>query len=60
MDGLTATKRIREFDAAANIIVLTSYNSEAYRNAAALAGAAAFIGKDELMKVRAYLTASGG
>ncbi|MFZ4619542.1 MAG: response regulator transcription factor [Bacteroidota bacterium] len=56
MDGLTATKKIIEKDANANIIVLTTYNTAAYRDAAMSAGAKHFFGKENLMSLRSFVS----
>jgi CheY-like chemotaxis protein len=56
MDGLIATKKIIEQDANANIIVLTTYNTAAYRDAAMSAGAKQFFGKENLMSFRSFVS----
>jgi CheY-like chemotaxis protein len=55
MDGLTATKKIISKNANANVVVLTTYNTAAYRDAAYSAGAKEFIGKDNLTAIRNLL-----
>lgn len=55
LDGLTATRRIRAMDCAARIIIVTGFDDPALRVAAAEAGAAAFVVKDDLSGLRALL-----
>ena len=49
MDGLTATKMIKEKDPNAKIIIVTQYDDPAYREAARDAGACNYILKDNLL-----------
>jgi DNA-binding NarL/FixJ family response regulator len=46
MDGLTATRAIKEEIPAISVLVVTAYESEDYRREAASAGAAGYILKD--------------
>lgn len=52
VDGLTAAREIRAFDPAARIIIVTAYDTAAFRKAAELAGITRFILKDDLTKIR--------
>ena len=49
LDGLEATRRIKAEQPETKVIILTIYNEEAYRKAAAESGADAFIPKKALM-----------
>jgi two-component system response regulator DegU len=51
MDGLTATKQIREFDPSARIVIVTDYEDEDLRAAAFQAGACGYALKQELSDV---------
>jgi CheY-like chemotaxis protein len=51
MDGLAATKLIKELDPAAKIVIVTNHPDKRTRQAAAEAGATAFLGKDELLSL---------
>ncbi len=56
MDGLTATRHILAEFPSAQVMIVTDHNDEAMRAAAQEAGACAFVGKDDLLKVRQILT----
>ncbi len=56
MDGLTATKEIIERFPDAHICMVTSYGDNELRTAAINAGAADFIVKDDLSKLRGILS----
>lgn len=49
LDGLSATRRIREFDRAARIVIVTDHDDEQLRTAAAEAGACAYVLKQNLI-----------
>ncbi len=57
MDGLTATRQIREFDPSARVVVVTDYDDEDVRKAAFEAGACAYALKQELSDVPRILRA---
>jgi CheY-like chemotaxis protein len=56
VDGLTACRRIKAADPAANIVVLTQYADEDMRSAALAAGAVAFFRKEDILALRHFLT----
>jgi two-component system response regulator YesN len=51
MDGLTATKLIRNTDPAAKVIIVTQYDEPEYRKMAKNAGAIDYIVKDRLFEL---------
>ncbi len=55
MNGLTATRRVIEKYPQANILIVTQYNDEELRDAAAKAGAGGFVLKDDLLALRSFL-----
>ena len=62
-DGLTATRQIRGFDPAAQIVVVTDYQDEDIKAAALDAGARTYVLKqemDSLPGVLSSLSAAGG
>jgi two-component system response regulator DesR len=59
MDGLEATRRIRDETPAARILVMTQHDSVLIRRAALEAGAAAYLPKDQLSEIEAVLTRCG-
>jgi CheY-like chemotaxis protein len=54
-DGLTATRAIRARDIKAKIAIVTQFDQEEFRRAAAEAGASAFVLKDNLLEIRRTL-----
>jgi two-component system chemotaxis response regulator CheY len=56
MDGIAATRALREIDAQACIIMVTGHGEEPYRRAAAAAGAAAFVLKEDLLDLPTLVT----
>jgi two-component system response regulator DegU len=48
MDGLTATRQIRQFHPSARIVMVTDYEDEDLRNAASEAGASGYALKQNL------------
>lgn len=56
LDGLSATKSILVYDPAAQVIIVTSHDNESYRRAAAEAGAAGFVRKDDILKLKKILS----
>jgi CheY-like chemotaxis protein len=57
IDGLTATRQIKAADPAARIIVVTDYDQADLREAARLAGACAFVVKENLLELVSFLQA---
>lgn len=55
MDGIAATRALRLIDAEARIIMVTGHGDEPYRRAAADAGAAAFVLKENLLDLPTLL-----
>lgn len=55
MDGIAATRAIRQGDAAARVIIVTEHTDPEYRRAAEAAGAAAFVLKENLLELPALL-----
>lgn len=55
MDGIAATRALRLIDAEARIIMVTGHGDEPYRRAAADAGAAAFVLKEDLLDLPTLL-----
>ena len=51
MDGITATRRIREISADAHIIIVTQYSDAEIRDAALEAGACGFVLKENLSEL---------
>ena len=58
VDGLTALREIRSHDPLALVIIITAYDTNAFRQAAKLAGAHAYVLKDDISKVREALIQS--
>ena len=58
-DGIMATRRIRQKSPNARIVIITAHNSNVLKKAAHDAGACAYILKDNLMELRAKLSAKG-
>ena len=56
-DGLTATREIRRLDGAARILIVTQFEEEQFRHAAAEAGAAGYVLKENLFEIRRVLGA---
>ncbi|HEX6133601.1 MAG TPA: response regulator transcription factor [Longimicrobiales bacterium] len=55
MDGIAATRAIRQLDSRARVIMVTGHGTEQYRRAATDAGASAFVLKDDLLELPAVL-----
>lgn len=55
INGITATKMIKEKFPEAKIIIITDFNSSSFRSAAKTAGAIAFVLKENLCEVKNYL-----
>jgi len=58
MDGIAATRAIRQSDPLARVIIVTEHQEEHYRRAAAAAGAEGFVLKDHLLDLP-HLLADG-
>lgn len=58
VDGITATRQIKAADPAARIVIVTGHESRALREAAASAGARAYVLKENLLDLRQILTAA--
>lgn len=56
MDGLAATRQIREFFPKARIVIVSQWEDEPLREAALSAGAEACVGKSDLLPLRRILT----
>jgi DNA-binding NarL/FixJ family response regulator len=56
--GLEATRRIMATNPAARVVVVTGHDGRSLREAAASAGACAFVLKDNLIELRRVLTAT--
>lgn len=55
MDGISATRSIREASPSTLVVIVTSHDRRSLRAAASDAGAAAYVLKDDLLEVRALL-----
>jgi CheY-like chemotaxis protein len=51
MDGITATAQLKAADSNARIVMVTNYDQADLREAALQAGAYAFVGKEDLLKL---------
>ncbi len=58
-DGIAATRRIREFDPHAKIIIVTNYDEADLREEARRAGACGYVLKENLLDVRIDFSLSG-
>src|ERR1041385_1382376 len=58
MDGLTATRELHAAHPEARIIIVTKYNDEATRAAAFKNGACGFVSKENLLELRALVSAT--
>ena len=56
MDGLTATRQIKDAFPKAKVIILTNHSDVKTRQAAIEAGASAFVGKENLFALREIIT----
>jgi two-component system response regulator DegU len=57
MDGLTATRQLCAAHPEARVVIVTKHNDEALRAAAFVHGACGFVAKENLMELRALLSA---
>lgn len=58
VDGIAATRAIRELDPEARVIMVTAHGEEEYRQAAAAAGARGFVLKENLLELPALLASA--
>ncbi|MGH9846913.1 MAG: response regulator transcription factor, partial [Blastocatellia bacterium] len=58
MDGLTATRELRDAHPEARIVIVTKHNDEATREAAFNHGACGFVPKENLLELRALIGAA--
>jgi CheY-like chemotaxis protein len=58
MDGITATRQIREAFPDARIVIVSNYDSDEVRAAASQAGARAFCSKANLLSLRSLIGGS--
>ncbi|MBI3194692.1 MAG: response regulator [Ignavibacteriae bacterium] len=56
MDGITATKKIKDMDTDSQIVIVTDYDHKQFRENAASAGAIAYITKENLFDIQQVLT----
>jgi len=52
LDGLAATREIRRRDATARIVIVTQFDEQEFRRAAAEAGAVGYVLKENLLGIR--------
>jgi len=60
MDGIAATRAIRQANPEARVIIVTEYGDEGYRRAAEAAGASGFVLKQDLLGLPALLAGRAG
>lgn len=60
LNGLAAARQLIEYDSAAHIVIVTSYDDPALRAAASEAGASGYVLKEDLFEVRALLQTATG
>jgi len=58
MDGLTATRQLRAAHPEARIVIVTRHNDEELRGAALQDGACGFVPKENLLELRAIISAT--
>ena len=58
MDGLAATRQIRQFFPAARIVIVSQWDDAALREEARRAGAENYVSKSDLLPLRPILTAA--
>lgn len=56
-DGISATRLLRSAFPETNVVIMTSYDDPGVREAAATAGACAFVPKNDLLALRRILSA---
>ena len=57
MDGIRATRLLKSDFPGTNVLIMTSFDDPSVREAAAAAGACAFVLKDDLLALRGVLSA---
>ncbi len=57
MDGIAATREIRRAHKTSRVIIVTNYDEEHFREEAGLAGAVAFVSKDNLFELNGIINA---
>lgn len=55
MDGITATRALRQLDPDARVVIVTEHGDRRYRTAARAAGASGFVLKENLLELTALL-----
>jgi CheY-like chemotaxis protein len=60
LDGISATRELKSSFPETNVLVMTSFDDPAVRDAAEAAGACAFVLKDDLLVLRRILSAQCG
>ena len=60
MDGISATRLLKAAFPETNVLVMTNFDDPGLREAAAAAGASAFVLKDDLLALRRVLAARSG
>ena len=60
LDGISATRLVKAAFPGTNVLVVTSFDDPGVREAAAAAGASAFVLKDDLLALRRVLSARRG
>ena len=60
MDGIAAAKAIVKADADAKVVIVTNYDEPQFRYAARLAGAVAFVNKENLHELNRIINAGKG
>jgi len=55
MDGLDATRQIRQFDPKARIVIVSQWEGASLRETALMAGAEGYVGKSDLLPLRSIL-----
>ncbi len=55
MDGITATKKIKDMDGNAHVVIVTDFDNKQFRDNATDAGAIAYITKENLFDIQRVL-----
>jgi len=59
MDGLTATRKIKQHDPSARIVIVTDYDEDELRTLATQAGAQAYVVKQDLTQLAELIRIEG-
>jgi len=59
MDGLTATRQIRQHDPSAKVVIVTDYDEDELRALASKAGAIAYVVKQDLTQLAQLIRSAG-